>query len=292
MTQEPLRAAYLYLARYRYNGDVTENDNIVRVFPYQDDGQVPERNQFLLLPSGSSVNYVDGYGSPVSRVRVVEPHRELIVASSGLVRLYPLDSPLPEIHRSSSISSAGLLPQFLSPSPLVDPASVRDIALEVAEGDTGIVSLVDRISEWVYGNVEYRQGVTDLSTTAGDVLRLRQGVCQDIAHLALGMLRALWIPCRYASGLLVGEVGETHAWLEFWHPEAGWVGCDPTRNVSVVTGPDHVKFAVGRDYSDVTPVQGEYRGECGGYLDKVVAEARLEAEPISIDQALAALAVA
>jgi transglutaminase-like putative cysteine protease len=292
VTQEPLRAAFLYLARYRYTGDVIENDNIVRVFPYQDEGQVPEHSQFLLIPSGSGASYIDGYGSPVRRVRVVVPHRELIVASSGMVRLYPLDTPLPQIPRASSISRAGLLPQFLSPSPLVDPDKVRDVALDVADGDTELVSLVDRISEWVYANVEYRQGVTDLATTAADVLRIKQGVCQDIAHLALGMLRALWIPCRYVSGLLIGEAGETHAWLEFWHPEAGWVGCDPTRNVSVVTGPDHVKFAVGRDYSDVTPVQGEYRGECSGYLDKVVAEARLEEETLSIDQALAVLATA
>jgi transglutaminase-like putative cysteine protease len=144
----------------------------------------------------------------------------------------------------------------------------------------------------LHANIEYRSDVTDLSTTAADVLALRTGVCQDIAHLALGMLRALWIPCRYVSGLLTEEVGETHAWLEFWHPEAGWVGSDPTRGVSIVSEPDHVKFAVGRDYSDVTPVQGEYRGDCQGYLDKVVAEARLERETISIDQALAELAVA
>lgn len=289
MTHEPLRATFLYLARYKYTGDVIENDNILRVFPYQDDGQVPEQTQFLLIPSGSGVNYVDGYGSPVCRARVVVPHRELIVASSGRVRLFPLDTSLPEIARSSTLSRAGLFPQFLSPSPLVDPASVLDVALEVADGDTGLVRLVDRVSEWVHNSIEYRQGVTDLATTAADVLRIRQGVCQDIAHLALGLLRALWIPCRYVSGLLIGEAGETHAWVEFWHPEAGWVGCDPTRNISIVTGPDHVKFAVGRDYSDVTPVQGEYRGECSGYLDRVVAEARLEEETISIDQALASL---
>jgi len=292
MTQEPVRASFLYLARYVYSGDVAENDYILRVHPYQDEGQVPEHTQFLTSPSSSGAGYVDAYGSPVRRTSVAVPHRELIVASSGRVRLYPLETPLPEIPRSVSLPRAGLFPQFLSPSPLVDPDSVRERALEVADGDTGLVSLVDRISEWVHAGIEGHQKATDITTTAAGVLRIRQGGSRDITHLALGMLRALWIPCRYVSGLLIGEAGETHAWLEFWHPGAGWVGCDPTRNISIVAGPDHVKFAVGRDYSDVAPVQSEYRDGCSGCLDQVVAEARLEEESISTDQALAALAPA
>jgi transglutaminase-like putative cysteine protease len=121
------------------------------------------------------------------------------------------------------------------------------------------------------------------------VLATRQGVCQDITHLTLAMMRSTHIPCRYVSGLLAEEVGETHAWVEWWHPTEGWIASDPTRKRPIVTGPDHLKFAVGRDYTDVPPVVGEFRGSGSGYLDKVVAEARLEKETPSLEEALAQL---
>jgi transglutaminase-like putative cysteine protease len=148
---------------------------------------------------------------------------------------------------------------------------------------------VHAVVEWVHANIEYKRGVTNVNTPGHEVLAGGQGVCQDFAHLSLAMLRTLGIPCRYCSGLLMEERGETHAWLEFWHPTAGWLTSDPTRGKPLVTDPEHVKFAVGRDYTDIAPVVGAFKGRGVGYLDKIVAEARVDTDTPSIEEALSSL---
>jgi transglutaminase-like putative cysteine protease len=92
-----------------------------------------------------------------------------------------------------------------------------------------------------------------------EVLRDRRGVCQDFAHLLLGLCRSLKIPARYVSGYLATEMASaTHAWIEVFVPGQGWRGLDPTHDCQV--GEMHVKIANGRDYADVSPISGNYRG--------------------------------
>ena len=116
------------------------------------------------------------------------------------------------------------------------------------------------------------------------------GVCQDKAHLALGMLRALGVPARYASGLLTRQPGETHAWVEFRHPAAGWLPADPTRGVVIDTATDYLKFAVGRDYTDALPVDGSFVSGGQGRLDFVTAQVFFDRSEIGIADAMALLA--
>ena len=285
----PVRAGYLYLARYGYTGDIVENNNFLRVFPYSDDWQTPDTIQFLTIPSSNEVKFYDAYDNEVRRALIEGAHQQLVIASAGSVRLYPRGEEPPDVPLGEALLEQYFVPEFLTPSPLVDPAGAADLTREVIDCLYTLLSVVRAIVWWVHENIEYVRGVTGIATSSTEVLATRQGVCQDMTHLTLAMMRSAWIPCRYVSGLLTEEVGETHAWVEFRHPTAGWVACDPTRNWPVVTAADHIKFAVGRDYTDVPPVIGEFRGAGSGYLDKVIAEARLERETPSIEEALAQL---
>ena len=123
-------------------------------------------------------------------------------------------------------------------------------------------------------------GSTGVRTSAQEAWSLRKGVCQDIAHLTLGMLRAVGIPSRYVSGYLFplagGEVGDTvagqsHAWVEWWCGD--WVPFDPTNGVPI--GARHVTVAHGRDYADVTPLKGVYHGAPSTGLGVTVEITRL-----------------
>ena len=120
--------------------------------------------------------------------------------------------------------------------------------------------------------VEYVQGVTGVHSTAQEAWAHRKGVCQDIAHLTLGALRAVDIPARYVSGYLhpkpdaaIGETvaGESHAWVE-WFCGDRWRGFDPTNQIAI--GDRHVLVGRGRDYNDVPPLRGVYAGPFGSAL--------------------------
>jgi transglutaminase-like putative cysteine protease len=107
-----------------------------------------------------------------------------------------------------------------------------------------------------------------------DVLQQRRGVCQDFAHVMIGLCRSLKIPALYVSGYFATEnASATHAWVEVLLPRIGWVGLDPSHNCLV--NETYIKIAVGRDYNDVPPVAGDYKGTTDRKLDVKVEIKRL-----------------
>ncbi|HEY0272829.1 MAG TPA: transglutaminase family protein, partial [Chitinophaga sp.] len=122
---------------------------------------------------------------------------------------------------------------------------------------------------------EYIKGVTTVDTTLSEILRLQAGVCQDFAHVLTTMLRFTKIPARYVSGYICpnkngmrGE-GATHAWAEAYIPGYGWLGLDPTNNC--IANEKHLRLAVGRNFSDCSPVKGVYNGPSGHVLEVTVS---------------------
>jgi transglutaminase-like putative cysteine protease len=114
---------------------------------------------------------------------------------------------------------------------------------------------------------DYQKASTNVYSSLDDILKTGSGVCQDFAHLTIGLLRLSGVPARYVSGYLApagsrdvsAPIGEqaSHAWLEAWLPHAGWSGFDPTNRYR--TDERHIRVAVGRDYADVPPLKGMYR---------------------------------
>ena len=250
-------ASYIYAAHYGYSDQVLHNDNQLRIFPVADSTQEPLDLQLWTRPDGRSVEFRDRFGNRVRRVRIVAPHDRLVVATAGRIRLADAAPPPDDV----ALDEVADLPDgfdFAFRSPLIDPEGVAQAAREVAGDAVSLLAAVRATVEWVHREIGYRRGATGVTTTAEQVLAVREGVCQDKTHLALGMMRALGIPCRYVSGLLTGQVGETHAWLEVLHPRSGWVAADPTRGVLFPPASDYIKLAVGRDYSDVAPVSGSF----------------------------------
>lgn len=282
---ETVTVSFVYAVRYGYSDTVIHNDNQIRIFPREGEGQYGPEAEIWSVPQGRGVDYNDRFGNRVRRLRVVEPHTTFIVAASGRINL-STNSPSP---RELLIQQLQDLPEtfeFVSLSPLVDPDHLLELAAEVAGSDGSLLATVDAVIHWVYGNILYRRGTTSVATTAHEVLAAGEGVCQDKTHLALAMLRALKVPCRYASGLLTGQTGETHSWLEFFHPDLGWLAADPTRGVFLPPPRDYVKFGVGRDYTDVSPVTGSFLSKGGAEDIAAIAQARFDGSRASLSDAL------
>ena len=262
---DTVTASFIYAVRYGYSDTVIHNDNQLRVFPRDGDGQSVGETNLWSIPQGRGVDYKDRFGNQVRRLRVIEPHTTFIVAAAGRVNL-STESPDVGDFPVAALQDLPESFEYTSVSPLVEPRKVADLAIDVAGTGESLLATVNSIVQWVYQNILYKRGTTSVATTADQVVVAGEGVCQDKTHLALGMLRALNVPCRYASGLITGQTGETHSWAEFFHPVHGWLGADPTRGLVLPTARDYVKLGVGRDYTDVSPVTGSFlsKGEAEG----------------------------
>ena len=282
---ETVTASFIYAVRYGYSEPVINNDNQLRVLPRDGEGQSTSSTKVWSIPSGRGVEFNDRFGNRVHRLRVMQPHTTFIVAAAGTVHL-SIDQPdwvdLP-------ISDLADLPEsfeFTAISPLVDPATVSQTAFAAAGDTYSLLTAMKSVVQWVYEKIDYKRGTTTVATTADQVLEAGEGVCQDKTHLALGMLRALKIPSRYASGLISGQTGETHSWVECYHPYQGWLGADPTRGVILPPASDYVKLGVGRDYTDVSPVTGSFLSTGAAVDVAAIAEVRLTDTTPTLEDAL------
>jgi transglutaminase-like putative cysteine protease len=168
------------------------------------------------------------------------------------------------------------------------------LAVDLGVGHTDVWQIALSIMRHLGSEFRYLPAVTHVHTTMEEALRLRQGVCQDFAHVMIGLCRALKIPARYISGYLYnGPAGQlkgtqaTHAWVEVYLPGVGWRGMDPTNQQPV--NQRYVKVAIGRDYADVSPLRGTYRGTATRKLSVEVLVTRLDREEAETEGPLSVL---
>lgn len=152
-----------------------------------------------------------------------------------------------------------LLPVYLKQTPITEPDdSLKEYAQELStsfnSGDTYEKALY--FSKEVHNWMTYEKGSTNIKTNATTAFKNRKGVCQDFAHILIGLLRYEKIPCRYVAGVMAGETA-THAWVEFFTNNR-WYGIDPTNDLLV--DDNYVMFARGRDYHDTLVNKGIFYG--------------------------------
>ncbi len=268
-----------YLAIYEYDAVVTVNDNKLRVFPRHEEWQEPLRDTVETKPPGRVIFFYDRYGNKVARVSIRTPHR--IVEFRAVSRVRLLKPYRVEPRNNVEIGFEAKLPPevlvFTYPSPLVDPEPLRRKALEIIGSTRMLGDVLGILVKWVYEKIEYKRGYTDVKTKAHEVLGIGKGVCQDKAHLLIGFLRSLGVPARYVSGALTDAPGETHAWVEVYWPGTGWIPADPTHNRVFDLDYYYVKYAHGRDYTDVPPINGYFISKKPGKIKTVrVTPKRIE----------------
>jgi transglutaminase-like putative cysteine protease len=230
----------------------------------------------------------DYFGNPVRYLTVQEPHDRLVVEAHSRVevdaRAAPEDlsvGPAWESIRESvrAAANGGLTAfEFCFDSPYVAVGDdVYGYAAASLQPGRPILEAVMDLTGRIYREFEYRGGVSDVSTPVRDVLAIRKGVCQDFAHLQIACLRSFGLPARYVSGYLLTHPPEgeekligadaSHAWISVWSGSGGWVDFDPTNNVIPRT--EHITVGWGRDYGDVSPINGFILG--GGAHQVLVA---------------------
>jgi transglutaminase-like putative cysteine protease len=248
-----------------YSEPVSETVFDVRMAPPSDEDQTNLGYRLRIVPSAPVTIYRDGFGNRVDLFNIITPYSELIIRATSIVRTHR--GPAPE-SRLDGVEWEGTPPEhlalesleYLQPSPLVELSpELEQFLAGLARPEGPLTGVIDQVITAVNTALIYERKVTTARTQVGEALRLGRGVCQDFAHLFLAACRGIGLPARYVSGYVhqPGEVA-THAWCQVWTGKSGWLDIDPTRGS--FAGDDYIKIAVGRDYSDVPPNRGVWKG--------------------------------
>jgi transglutaminase-like putative cysteine protease len=248
-----------------YSEPVTESVTELRMEPASDTDQSCRSFHLAVRPVAERHHYHDGFGNRVHHFNLLAPHTEVVILAASIVETHPRPRDL-SVCRAAwplDIESAGLeaLDYLGFRGPVRQTTRLEPLsdALRPRPGES-LADLVLAVARHVHAEFEYAPHATRASSPIDDVLEKGKGVCQDFTHLMIALLRSFGVPARYVSGYIhrPGKESQSHAWCEAWLPNVGWLGIDPTNNRLV---DDHfIKVAVGRDFTDVPPNKGIFRG--------------------------------
>jgi transglutaminase-like putative cysteine protease len=265
---------------YRYVQDVVNSCHVAHLMPRDTSCQTVLEASLTLAPEpAQNLQQTDYFGNAQHLFSVDRPHKTFEVVSQSRVAVAdppPLtdadDLAWEKVREAIETAKDGAAcdaTQFVFDSPLIqthfDPSSY---AWKSFTPSRGILTAVADLTSRIHRDFRYDQTVTDACTPVEKVFQIRAGVCQDLAHVAIAVLRSIGLAARYVSGYLLTSpppgqprlVGAdaSHAWFAVWIPSCGWVDFDPTNNMRV--GRSHITVAWGRDFSDVVPIGGIVTG--------------------------------
>lgn len=287
-----------HLTRFRYSQPISESIMEARMHPRSDSNQHCLTFTLSVSPRCRVFSYRDHLGNNVQHFDIPGEHTQLVVIAESVVE----QQPLPDVPRFLSPDAWGALDELIesgdywemllpSTFAIETPALVELAAkLEIVRRDDPLL-LVHEINERLFDYFEYVPRHTRVDSPIDEAILSRKGVCQDFAHTMIALLRHVRIPARYVSGYLYRSRDDqdrstpdaTHAWVDVFLPHLGWVGFDPTNNL--IAHHRHIRTAVGRDYDDVPPTHGIFRGTTDSEL-YVAVHVEASEQPPALDRKL------
>jgi transglutaminase-like putative cysteine protease len=276
---------------YEYHEAVSVSHHLGRLRPRESAFQSTLEFSLTSDPRSAVLNsYEDYFGNTVSFITIEGPHRQLMIASR--CRVDVKEKPLPRsaetphwesvrAHcRGDVYETCGEACEFSFPSTFtpIRPEFLDYASPSFTTGRPVLEAGID-LMQRIHSDFKFDRTATTVATPLEQVLRQRRGVCQDFAHLQIACFRAVGLPARYISGYLetVPPQGQpklvgadaSHAWVQLWCDEAGWIDLDPTNNL--LPAERHITLAWGRDFGDVSPLRGVLVGS-GNHQLKVAVD--------------------
>jgi transglutaminase-like putative cysteine protease len=274
-----------HVTRFRYSLPVRESVMELRMQPRSEGPQALRSFQINTNPRAQLYAYTDHFGNAVYHFNVLREHEELRIEALAVIEV-ARRPPLPEHldmlewQRYNAYNLTDEHFDLLEPSRFAAPTPalasfMHDKSVESPQGDP--LGALAGLNATIHAGFDYEPGVTQVHSPIDHALGEGRGVCQDFAHIMIAVARHWGVPARYVSGYLYHRPqtadrsgsDATHAWVECYLPSLGWVGFDPTNNV--MAGERHIRAAIGRDYADVPPTRGTYKGGAESELAIAVA---------------------
>jgi len=268
--------------KYLYESVVSQSSHLLHLTPRFMSRQVVHRHSILIDPAPSTcIEQIDYFGNPSSIVTIEHDHDRVNFLATSRIELSELpdldldSSPgweqtvrLAQLESESDKHFSNIAQYSCYSSHTVATLEIADYAKQSFPPGRPFLRAVEELTDRIYGDFTYDAEATEVGTGLSEVMEMKRGVCQDYTHFALACLRYLELPSRYVSGYLLthSNAGETeligsnasHAWFSIWTPEKGWIDFDPTNNV--IPNKEHITLAYGRDFSDVSPINGVVTG--------------------------------
>ncbi len=262
--------------RFAYDDFISESWVELRMEPQTSVRQTVNLFYLAVGPRSKVARYHDWCGNAVRHFSIAEYHNVIEVKARTIVETKSTQVPLPTIQEPIPPRQIlGVNLDFLSfDGPITQSRALKSLHKSVNLNESMTLGeQVQSIGDRVHQAIRYQPNVTTYNSTIDDALKQEAGVCQDMAQIMIGILRLQGIPARYVNGYLhvpslKSGAAESHAWVEFFSTEFGWVGYDPTGNLQPAE--NHVIVAVGRHYDEVPPNRGVYRGAAGETLTATV----------------------
>ncbi len=287
-----------HLTRFRYSRPISESIMETRMHPRSDTNQHCLTFSLSVSPRCRVFSYRDHLGNNVQHFNIPGEHTQLVIVAESVIEQQPLaDVPrflaLDAWSALDDLIDSGDYWEMLLPSAFaVETPALVDLAkrLDVVRRDDPLM-LVHEINERLYEYFEYVPRSTRVDSPIDEAILSGRGVCQDFAHTMIALLRHVRIPARYVSGYIYrgredhdrSTPDATHAWVDVLLPHLGWVGFDPTNNL--VAHHRHIRTAIGRDYADVPPTHGIFRGQTESEL-YVAVQVEASDTPPALDRKL------
>jgi len=278
------RLRVVHTTRVSYDDPARASFNEARMTPLTLPTQVTLESRVSVGAGAPVWTYCDYWGTFVSAFDIPDPHTDLVIRAQATVETQQGVDSRPSAPPSWSDlrtrAASGRLLEFLLPTPLTTVTPAVGAAVTEAVSGADPIEAAMQITDRVRSHVTYVAGTTGVQTNAQEAWDQGQGVCQDMAHVTVALLRAAGLPARYVSGYLHADpsagpgrtaAGQSHAWVEYW--AGSWFPCDPTNDAEVAER--HVVVARGRDYADVAPLKGIYHGPPVRAQDVTVEVTRL-----------------
>lgn len=287
-----------HLTRFRYAQPVSESIMETRMHPRSDTNQHCLTFSLSVSPRCRVFSYRDHQGNNVQHFDIPGEHGQLVIVGESVVE----QQSFPDIPSFLSPDAWGdldtliesgdywemLLPStFAVPTPALIELAAK---LDITRRDDPLM-LVQELNKRLFETFEYVPRHTRVDSPIDEAILSGKGVCQDFAHTMIALLRHVRIPARYVSGYLYrgredhdrSTPDATHAWVDVLLPALGWVGFDPTNNL--IARHRHIRAAIGRDYADVPPTHGIFRGNTESEL-YVAVQVEASERPPALDRKL------
>ena len=283
-----------HVTKFSYETPVSESVMEVRMQPRTEQLQRCLGFELTTTPRAAVAAYRDPQGNVVHHFDIPGRHSQLSIVAEAVVEfvgapVLPGALPIESWSEVEHTARSFVHWEFQQPSLFArETALLKEFDGAIANGHRrDPLTEVLAICQAIHDKFTYRQQVTAVDSTVDHALETGEGVCQDFAHVMIACVRRRSIPCRYVSGYLfhgssdTSADGATHAWVEAFLPGLGWVGFDPTNNV--VAGTRHIRVAIGRDYADVPPTKGVFRGRSANELAVAVQVAQADTATLTAE---------